>query len=89
MIWEGDRPGNSDGDNFKLNAARIDDDGSPVFLLFPSATIDKNFEIVGGTKLPLNYTSTETRDWLINIKDTAAGANNDTVYIDYLAFCSE
>ncbi len=88
MIWEGHRPGNADGDNFKLNASYIDENG-PHFLFTPFATIDKNFEVVGGTKLSLNYTSLDTLDWQINIKDTAGGTNLDTVYIDYLAFCTE
>jgi hypothetical protein len=88
FIWEGHRPGNADGDNFKINAAWIDEDG-PHFLLTPSATIDKNFEVVGGTKVSLGHTSLDTFDWTLNIKDTAGGTNLDTVYIDYLAFCTE
>jgi hypothetical protein len=87
IIWEGHRPNNADGDNFKLCASWTDDDG-PHFIL-PCITIDRNFEVVGGTKVPLNDTSTDTFNWTISIKDTAGGTNLDTVYIDYLAFCTE
>lgn len=90
LIWEGHRPSNTDGDNFKFSAGYEDANGLH-FVLFPGAVISTPFEPVGGIKTSMGTTTIDdSNDWYIYIKDTASGgSHSDTVYIDYLAICTE
>ena len=88
LIFEGHRPPNADGDNFKFSSAWVDEDG-PHYLLFGGAVINTNFEPVGGIKVSMGKTTTDTYEWYVYLRDMAAGVNLDTVYVDYLAICSE
>ena len=88
LIFEGHRAPNADGDNFKFSASWVDE-GGIHFLLFPGAVINTNFEPVGGLKVSMGKTTDATYEWYVYLKDTAGGSNNDTVYVDYLAICTE
>ena len=90
LIWEGHRPANSDGDNFKFSSAWIDPNPEEgiQYVLFSGAVINSGFEPVGGFKT-LMATSDDTYEWYVYLKDTAGGTINNPVYIDYLAICTE
>ncbi|MGH9869317.1 MAG: hypothetical protein ACREAA_14285 [Candidatus Polarisedimenticolia bacterium] len=88
LIYEGNRPNNADGDNFKFSGHYYTEEG-PYFILMPGAIINSPLELQGGFQHFTNWDLPYQTSFYINIRDTAGGTNLDTVNIDYLAVCSE
>lgn len=87
LIWEGHRPNNSDGDNFRFSAGYFKPDFFGV--VFSGATINHPFEVQGGTKTSMGQDTPAQYNWYIYLMDTADGSHDDTVYVDFLAICTE
>jgi len=86
LVYEGTRATNSDGDNFQFYYnLSCDPGGDTGFQTITGAIINHPFYPTGGLTSSMNITTTATVDIYLMIKDTAAGSNNDTVKIDYLA----
>jgi hypothetical protein len=89
LIWEGHRPTNTDGDDFKFSAT-YDDGGAIGCLTGGAAVINHTFEQQGGTKTLMCSTDLDsTFDFTVFLRDTVTGSHLDSVYVDYLAICTE
>ena len=91
LIFEGNRPSNTDGDNFQFSRKLESCTGFCLYNHISGALINHVFEPVGGTKVSLNLSTEEDgENLLLRIKDTVvSGTDLATVNIDYLAICTE